>query len=140
MKVEISRPIVHFYSATKIDLPNRNQNYHEIFSFEGRGDFINAVFRFNSDRIEFKAEIDGRVVTEIMLDDFNDFLGYRGDNSPAITKTPFNYNRDRNAFIIDFGTLVEFRESIKFYARADSSSNGRDLLDHQVIYTTLEDS
>lgn len=135
MKVEINRPIQHHFSDTKVDLPRDYESYHEIYSYAGRGDFINSIMRFNSDLVQFKLEIDGEIVTEIILNDFKDFFVFSSKNNSNIS--PISLSKDSKEIVVDFGSLVEFRKSIKFFARASTNSDRRDLIVWQVIHTVV---
>lgn len=137
MKVEISRQIIHEFSSTKVDLPKSNQAFHEIYSFSGRGDFLNAVFKFNSDDIVFQFEIDGLMVSEVDLSGLNSLLGNKDNKISVIS--PMVWDEEEDLLCIDFGTQVEFTKSIKFYARANSTSNKRDLNSYQVWHTTAQE-
>ena len=137
MKVEISRPLLNIVNYTKVDLPRSNAAYYEIYSFSGRGDFLSAQFKFNSEQVVIKIEIDGRIVTEVNMKHIKDLMGYRDKNLRS--DAAINYNEGKKLAEINFGMPVEFRNSLKFFARANSTSNGRDLLGYQITHTTLED-
>ena len=137
MKIEISRPIKHIFNTTTTELPRSTGSFLELFSFDGRGELINASFKFNSEKVQFKVEIDGVEMSSINIENFEDFLGNNRDDVPI--KSPITYNKRDDIVTIDFGIPIEFYKSLKFLARANSNSNARDIEAYQVFYTQLEE-
>lgn len=137
MKIEISRPLKHVFDYETIELPRSNEPEHEIYSFTGRGDFISALFKFNSDRVFFRVEIDGREVANVNVQLLKTFLGYKDKNLKA--ESAINYNEGKKLVEVSLGIPVEFSKSIKFFARANSNTSSRDIQGHQITHTTLED-
>ena len=137
MKVEISRPLTHFFSDQEIDLPRNSEAYLEVFSFVGRGDFIAASLKFNTEKILFKMEIDDLVVSELDLNNFRDFIDI--DANHEFNYSPILFYKNKDILHINFKVPIEFFKSIRFFARSSENKADKNLEGIQVYHTTLGD-
>lgn len=138
MKIDIGSDLKIEHDFTEVSLPNQNNPYLELYSFanDNGGDFQSAFFRFDSDRIFLKLEIDGIEIFDISIDKLDAFLGYNENNLPI--KCPVNYSKDKKMVSINFGNPIKFKESISISARADSNSSSRDSLGYLVVLSGIE--
>lgn len=138
----INNRLRHKFDTTKIDLPRESENYAVIFEKNGFGDFHSAKIKFNSDSILFKCEIDGFTLCEFSIDDLNSFLGYSGnddDDDGGPNSTSFiGFNNSTKFLNIGFRFPLQFKESIRFLAKADSSSTKRECEGYSILITEDE--
>jgi len=124
MKVDIGLNLKTYNDFTKVNLPTSSSSYYEILSIDNKGDFMYSSFKFNNDGILFKIEIDGEAILEVNLRDMRTMF----EHSNKFSRSPFTYNKENKTFEVSFDAPLAFRESIRFYAKADSGSNKRDLM------------
>lgn len=129
----ITKPYRIYSNFTNVDLPNYNEAYQEIVSLTGLGIVYSSMLRFNNKSIMLKMEIDGTQSFEINLGDLKDMIP-NGVYSAGIS-FPITYDDQKDLFVFNPSLPILYRESFKFYAKANSSSNNRDFEAAIVEYT-----
>ena len=141
MKIDIGSNLELKKDFSEVTLPRNFENYIEVFSYfsEKGADFLKAFFKFNSNRILLKLEIDNVIIFEdLSLLDLDFFLGYNEKNLSI--NSPLDYSKDKKILELNYGHPVQFRESIKLDAKADSTSRSRKSIGYMAHFVNvLED-
>ncbi len=129
----ISNTIRHDFLATNVELPKNSSTFITLYEYVGYGDFHGASFKFNSDEVQFKFEIDGFEVSNVDIEELNDFLGNLGKHelSPS---TSIYYNSSEKTVEIAFNFPIQYKESIKVSAHA-TGNNDKDAKGYSVFLT-----
>ena len=136
MKIDIGAKLNHTSSTIKIDLPKSTEPYYEVYAYEGRGDFISAVIRFNSDSIDFKMVIDDKDVLDLDLKGLKDLVSSGEDKT---INHCIQWDKNYRSLLINFGLPVQFSNNISFYARSSTTSSSRDLKSYSIMLANGEE-
>lgn len=118
----ISNTIRHDFLSNTVTLPKNSTNFITLYEYTGYGDFHGASFKFNTDEVVFKFEIDGFIISLTDIAELNDFLGNLGKHeiSPS---TSIYYNSSEKTVEIAFNFPIQYKQYIKISARANGSKD-----------------
>ena len=126
----IQTPVI--YNSVKTDssfgsvtINNLNETYTEIYSYTGYGTFFGAVMKLSATGITIKLEVDGFDVFEVTASSLASFLGNLNskDVKPG-GSLPLYYDNKKH-FHIQYPAPIQYKESIRILARANSGNNTR---------------
>lgn len=114
-----------------ISLNNVSQEYTSIYSFSGSGELHNFVLDFDSDNILCKLTIDERTVFDLDCDILDNMLD---DETYTGSGLWIKWDSNRNALIFTAPQPIPFTAGFTISAKANSSSDSRDLDRYQIEY------
>lgn len=106
-------------SSDEVELNELNQDFNEIYSFTGYGNFISACFKLSKERAIFKFEIDDLVVCEINVRE----LAGITHTSNRDYHTPIVFDTVDRVLVVKYESAINFSRNIKFSFKRDTNGN-----------------
>ena len=131
MRVDIGNNIKYYESWVENTLPQLSSNYESIILEQGRGQFLESIFEFDSEKILFQLKIDGEIIVQTDLEELKDF--YEPSNEKHGFVPSVGYQKDGKLLYIKFPLPVQFSESIEFLAKTNDGNKTKKLKGYQVI-------
>ena len=128
MRVDIGNQIKYYENYSDNTLPTASEAFESILLEEGRGQFIESFFEFDSEKISFQIKIDGEEAINIDVDSLKDF-GYR-DTLPYRS---IMYDYSGKILGIRFPLPIQFTNSIEFLARTNDGNKTKKLKGYQIL-------
>lgn len=127
MRVDLGNKTRYFFNDNKFDLPSSSQAFQELFSFEGRGQFIEANFKFENEKFLFEMEIDGEKILENLdIKKLNEFFGFSNKDDIFNWRTSVVFEDNKRILSIKFPLPIQFNESVKFFAKTNDGSKQKE--------------
>jgi len=136
MRIDIGSNILYESNFDDNTLPREDQNYESILSISGRGQFIEAAFRFDSEKISFRASLSEGVFIDIDVKELRDFSG-SDEYAPAYNASIL-YDEKNKLLIIKFPMPIQYTEGIEFFAKTNDRNKTKKLKGYQVIVNREE--
>ena len=129
----ITSPYKVYTDFTKVDLPRSSEAYIQVAAIEEFSIFLSAAIKFNNKSVMVKCEVDDEIVFELDLEDLKDMLSQGEDSS--MNGMPFTFDDQSDTFTFKPSAGLMCRSSIKFFAKAATTSSSRDFNAAVVEYT-----
>ena len=107
-------------SNLDIDLNTLNEDFNEVYTYDGYGNLITASFKLSRDATIFKFEIDGNIICEVDVSDLAD-ITYTSNRD---FHTPIVFDTSDRMLIVKFDNALNFSRNIKFLFKRNSNTAG----------------
>lgn len=107
-------------STTEVELNALSQDFNEIYSHIGYGNFIFASFKLSKDTVIFKFLIDDSVICEVDVNELANItsLTTREYNTPII------YDVNDRVLVIRYNSAINYSRNIKFCFKRNNNGGG----------------
>lgn len=129
----ITTPYIIYSDFNSVDLPRSSESLQELVNINEFGILYSAALRFNNRSIIIRCEIDGELVFELDVENIYNMLSQ--NDTPTNTSMVFGFEDSKDLFTFKPSSPLMFRNSLKFYAKANSNSSSRDFLGTVIEYT-----
>lgn len=130
MRVDIGNNIFYTSDFSDNTLPVAAQAYESIYSIVGRGQFIEASFKFDSEKISFRVAINGENNIDIDVKELKDF--YDDDNRAHIAPS-ISYDASEKLLMIKFPMPIQYNDGIEFLAKTNDGNKTKKLKGYTII-------
>jgi hypothetical protein len=107
-------------SNTEVELNTLNQEFNEVYSYQGYGNLISACFKLSRDAALFRFEIDGNPICDLDVA----VLSTITHASNREYHTPIVFDTSDRVLIIKFDDALNFSRDIKFLFKRNSNGGG----------------
>lgn len=131
MRVDIGNDISYNQNFNENELPTSSQAYETIFTNSSRGQFIEASFKFDSEKVLVQFYRDGVIMLDLDLEELSNFYDvYRNDfyNQPSVI-----YYKDIKMLVIKFILPIQFLSGIEIKAKSNDGNKRKKLAGYTVI-------
>lgn len=122
MRVDIGNKLDFIFQSNITDLPLPNSSYLLLKEYLGNGQFIEAHFKFNTDKIFFKLEIDEEVIIDLDVKSYNSFNNFKNKDNAFVNKFSLMFDDYDKILTIKLPLPIQYRNSIKFYAKSNDGN------------------
>lgn len=107
-------------SSNEVELNGLSQEFNEVYSYIGYGNFISACFKLSRDAAIFKFEIDDNVICEIDVSE----LATITHTANRDYHTPIVYDINDRVLVIKYNSAINYSRNIKFSFKRNSNGGG----------------
>ena len=117
---------------TSVSLNKLNEEYNEVYSYNGFGNLFSASFKLKDDEIFFKLVIDDNVVCEIDIEILSEVSSFSDNLAPV----PLIYDSEKKILYLKFNNAIHYSSSLLFCFKKNSNSNkSKEMEGYQICLT-----
>ena len=132
MRVDVGNNTRYFFDSSKRNLNQASGPFEELFSFVGRGQLIEANFKFEKEKFFFQMEIDGETIIDIDIIELNDFFSFSNKDDNFNQRTSIVFEDSKNILSIKFPLPIQFNESVRFLAKTNEGNKEKEFRGYSV--------
>lgn len=133
MRVDIGNRIEFEFNSSEITLPKVAESYYLIREITGRGQLIEAHFKYDTDKVFFLFELDGENFMELDVDKYNSFAGFKGKDDSFADRHSVIFNEDEKILHIKFSLPIQYQNGLKFYTKSNDGNKAKKLEGFNII-------
>ena len=125
MRVDIGNGIFYSQSFNDNELPRANQAYETIFTDSSRGQFIEASFKFDSEKVLLQFYKDDVLVLDLDVEELESF--YDVNNNEFYNMPSVVFYKDKKILFIKFPLPVQYLQKIEVRAKSNDGNKTKKL-------------
>lgn len=119
---------------TSVSLNELNEEYNEVYSYNGFGNLFSASFKLSSSNICFKTIIDNNTVCEIDISVLSEVTSFGNELTPI----PLIYDANRKVLYLKFNNAIHYNSNLTFCFQKNNNSNKSESMEGYQICLTKE--
>tara|TARA_R110000851_G_scaffold85715_4_gene186254 strand:+ start:269 stop:688 length:420 start_codon:yes stop_codon:yes gene_type:complete len=133
MRVDIGNKIKFDFDGNEITMPKASGSYYLAREIFGRGQLLEAHFKFNTDKVFFLLEADGATFIDLDVDDYNTFCGFKGNDDLFSLKHSVAFDDDEKMLHIRFDLPFQYSGGLRFYVKSNDGNKAKKLEGFNII-------
>ena len=130
MRIDIGNNLHYVSNFSSNTLPTASASYESIYSATGRGQLVEASFKFDSEKISFRMILNGESEIDVDVDNLKDFHNM---NKYDHNMSSIYYVKDSKLLVVKFPVPVQYTEGIEFLAKTNDGNKTKKLKGYTVL-------
>jgi len=119
-------------SDASVDLNKLNEEYNDVYNYNGYGNLYAAAFKLKDEEIFFKLVIDDNTVCEVDIEILSEVSSFGSELAPM----PLIYDSEKKILYLKFNNAIHYSSSLLFcFKKNSNSSKSKEMEGYQICLT-----